>query len=87
MERLSERIEEQLHSFAEAVAPLDAIPGVDQRTMEAVVVEIGVDRRPFPSDRHLTSWTGLCPGHHESVGKHTSGKTRQENRWLRTALT
>jgi transposase len=69
------------------MAPLDAIPGVDQRTIEAVVAEIGVDMRPFPSDRHLTSWTGLCPGHHESAGKHTSGKTRQGNRWLRTALT
>lgn len=87
IERLSERIEEQLHPFAEAVAPLDAIPGVDQRTIEAVVAEIGVDMRPFPSDRHLTSWTGLCPGHHESAGTHTSGKTRQGNRWLRTALT
>lgn len=69
------------------MAPLDAIPGVDRRTIEAVVAEIGVDMRPFPSDRHLTSWTGLCPGHHESAGKHTSGKTRQGNRWLRTALT
>lgn len=85
--RLSERIEEKLHPFAEIVAPLDAIPGVDRRTIEAVVAEIGVDMRPFPSDRHLTSWTGICPGHHESAGKHTSGKTRQGNRWLRTALT
>ncbi len=87
IERLNERVEEQLRPFAEAVAPLDAIPGVDQRTIEAVVAEIGVDMCPFPSDRHLTSWTGICPGNHESAGKHTSGKTRQGNRWLRTALT
>ena len=45
-----------------------------------------MDLRPFPSDRHLVSWAGICPGHHESAGKHTSGKTRKGNRWLRTAL-
>lgn len=69
------------------VAPLDAIPGVNQRVIEGVVAEIGVDMRRFPSDRHLTSWTGICPGQRESAGKHTSGKTRNGNRWLRTTLT
>jgi hypothetical protein len=41
---------------------------------------------PSPSDRHLASWAGLCPGNNESAGKHKSGKTRNGNRWLRTAL-
>jgi transposase len=41
----------------------------------------------FPSDRHLASWAGLCPGNHESAGKHKSGKRRRGNRWLRAALT
>lgn len=40
----------------------------------------------FPSDRHQASWAALCPGNHESAGKHKSGKTRKGNRWLRTAL-
>lgn len=87
VDRLSARIEEQLRPFAAVVAPLDAIPGVNQRVIEGVVAEIGVDMRRFPSDRHLTSWTGICPGQRESAGKHTSGKTRNGNRWLRTTLT
>jgi hypothetical protein len=29
---------------------------------------------------------GLCPGNHESVGKHRSGRTRHGYRWLRAAL-
>ncbi|MDF0673909.1 MAG: transposase [Nitrospira sp.] len=65
---------------------MDAIPGVDQRVIEGVVAEIGVDMRPFPSDRHLTSWAGICPRHHESADKHTGSKTRKRNCWLRTAL-
>jgi hypothetical protein len=40
----------------------------------------------FPSDRHLASWAGLCPGNHESAGKHKSGRTRKGNIWLRAAL-
>ena len=40
----------------------------------------------FPSDRHLASWAGICPGNNESAGKHQSGKTRKGNRWLRMTL-
>src|SRR5262247_3210940 len=40
----------------------------------------------FPTAGHLASWAGLCPGNHESAGKHTSGRTRKGNRWLRSAL-
>ena len=28
----------------------------------------------------------MCPGNHESAGKHKSGKTRKGNQWLRMAL-
>ncbi|MDF0644542.1 MAG: IS110 family transposase [Nitrospira sp.] len=84
--RLSEPIAEQLRPFGARLTPLDAIPGVNQRTIEGVVAEIGLDLRLFPSDRHLVSWAGLCPGHHESAGKHTSGTPRKGNRWLRATL-
>jgi transposase len=86
VEQLSQPIAEHLRSFVERVRPLDANPGVHQRAIEGIVAETGIDMSPFPSDRHLTSWTGICPGHHESAGKRTSGKTRKGNRWLRTAL-
>jgi len=79
-------VDARLAPFATALAQLDTIPGVGTRTAEVIVAEIGVDMRRFPSDRHLASWAGLCPGNHESAGKHKSGKTRKGNRWLRTAL-
>ena len=84
---LSERIEEVIAPFAEELARLDTIHGVAQRTAEVLIAELGVDMGQFPSDRHLASWAGLCPGNNESAGKHKSGKTRRGNRWLRTALT
>ena len=33
----------------------------------------------FPTDKHLASWVGLCPGHHESAGKRRSGRARKGN--------
>src|SRR5262249_38743205 len=72
--------------FAAELERLDTIPGVDQRTAESLVAELGVDMRAFPTAAHLASWAGLCPGNHESAGKHKSGRTRRGNGWLRGAL-
>ncbi len=40
----------------------------------------------FRTPGHLASWAGVCPGHHESAGRQTSGKRRHGNRWLGGAL-
>jgi transposase len=83
---LSAEIERVMAPWAEPLRRLDTIPGINQRTAEVILAEVGADMRVFPSARHLASWAALCPGHHESGGKHKSGKTRKGNRWLRTAL-
>jgi transposase len=84
---LSDGIEEQLRPFAPAVKLLCTIPGVQQRTAETIIAEIGTDMSRFPSERHLASWAGQCPGNDRSAGKRRSGKTRHGSKWLDTALT
>jgi transposase len=84
---LSDEIEDQLAPFAAAVELLRTIPGVQRRTAESVLAEIGTDMSRFPSDRHLASWAGQCPGNDRSAGKRRSGKTRHGSKWLDTALT
>jgi transposase len=83
---LSGAIEEQIRPFAEAIRRLDQVPGLNQRTLERVLAEIGVDMTVFPTAGHLASWSGLCPGNDESAGKRRSGRTRKGNRALRGAL-
>lgn len=73
-------------TWAEAVELLDTIPGVNRRTAELLLAEIGTDMSRFPSAAHLVSWAKICPGNNESAGKRFSGATGQGNRWLRTAL-
>ena len=83
---LSAEIDEAIAPFADKLALLDTIPGVNKRTAEALIAEIGPDMSVFPTHRHLASWAGLCPGNNESAGKHKSGKTRKGSKWLHAAL-
>ena len=84
---LSARIEEVVAPFSPQVELLDTIPGVDRRTAQVIIAEIGVDMAQFPSAGHLASWAGLCPGNNESAGKRKTGKTRPGPKWLRRGLT
>jgi transposase len=83
---LSTEIESRRAPFADQLTRLDSIPGINRRTAEVIIAEVGVDMSVFPSAAHLASWAALCPGNNESAGKHKSGKTRKGNRWLRNAL-
>ncbi len=83
------RIEELVLPFVdkELEEKLDAAPGIDVTTIQNVVAEIGTDMNQFPTDAHISSWTGICPGNEESAGKRKRSKTTKGNRWLRRALT
>jgi transposase len=69
-----------------ALCLLVTIPGINRRTAEVVLAEIGTDMDRFATSGHLASWAGLCPGNHESAGKRRSGRTNHGDRWLRSAL-
>jgi len=73
-------------TWAEAVTLLDSIPGVDQRTAEVMLAEMGLDMSQFPTAKHLTSWAGLAPGNNQSGGKRYSARTRKGNRPLSTIM-
>jgi transposase len=84
--KVSKEVDRRGGPFKQVLADLDTVPGIDKRTAEVVLAEVGTDMSRFPSARHLASWAGICPGNDESAGKRRSGKTRKGNRWLRTAL-
>jgi len=55
---------------------LTRINGIDVTTALVVVSVIGTDMRRFPTDKHVASWLGLCPGTKITGGKVMSGKTK-----------
>ena len=84
--RVSARIEEVIAPFTAERDLLTTIPGVDQRLVEALIAEIGVDMTRFGSASRLASWAGMCPGQHESAGKSRSGRARHGDSWLQRHL-
>lgn len=88
IEVFSQRIEECVRPFLsnQQMKRLDEIPGVNQRTIENVVAEIGTDMSHYPDEDHLSSWAGVCPGNEESANKRVRNRTTKGNRWLRRAL-
>jgi transposase len=79
---LSAEIETAIAPFSSQVQLLDTIPGVDQRTAQGLLAEIGADMQVFTTASRLASWAAVCPGNHESAGRSASGKTRKGPRWL-----
>jgi transposase len=86
IDSLSDAIEEQIAPFARAVELLRTIPGVQRRTAEVIVAEIGTDMGVFQTPKQLASWAGMCPGNDQSAGKRRSGRSRNGSKWLDRAL-
>jgi len=88
IERLSEEIERQIVPFDEddLSARLDAVPGLDQRVIQGIIAELGVDMSRFPTANHAVSWAGLAPGKNESAGRNRSARTTKGNKHLKALL-
>ena len=85
-QEIAKHMDEHFPDDDESLRLLDTIPGVDRKTAELILAEVGSDMSRFPSADHLASWAGLAPGNNESAGKKRSGKVRKGDRWLRAGL-
>ncbi|MDT5268336.1 MAG: transposase [Acidobacteriota bacterium] len=87
-ERIVKEVAESADPFVpEAVRLLQTVPGIGQRVAEVIIAEIGADMARFPTDAHLASWAGVCPGNNESAGKRRSTQTMKGSPYLRAAIT
>ena len=69
-----------------AVDAIRPVTGLGEKSAQAVITVIGTDMGRFPTDGHISSWAGLCPGDNESAKKRRTGKTRKGNSLLRSTL-
>jgi transposase len=83
---LSEHIDQRSAAFEAVYQLLDPVPGLDRKSIDVIIAETGADMSRFPTAGDLASWAGLCPGNHESAGKHRKVATTPGNVWLRRTL-
>ena len=77
--QLETLIETALSPFAEQIALLDTVPGIDRALASELIAEIGTDMRAWPSAAHFAAWTGTCPGNRESAGVRRRARSREGN--------
>ena len=56
---------------------LTVLEGIDDNTALVILSEIGMDMSKWPTEKHFTSWLGLCPQHQGSAGKIKSRRVRR----------
>lgn len=70
----------------QAAQIIQDIPGIGNTSAQAIISVIGTDMARFPTDAHISSWAGLCPGNNKSAGKRKNGRTTKGNNLLRDTL-
>ena len=83
---LDQHVKSILEPYSEVIERLNEIPGIQDRTCEELIAEIGLDMGNFPNAAHLCSWAGMCPGNNESAGKKKSSKTNHGDKHVKATL-
>jgi transposase len=84
--QVQQEIEQRLRPFEEAMVLAQSVTGIQELAAAAILAEIGTDMSRFPSDAHLASWAGVCPGNKQSGGKRLNSATTSGNPHLRAIL-
>ena len=83
---IDEEMDKKLAEYNEQLELLQTIPGVGKEGAKGILSEIGANMEVFPSEQHLSSWAGICPGNNESAGKKKSSRSRHGNKYLKSLL-
>jgi len=65
------------HLYEMTGVDLTKIDGIESLTAMTIITECGIDLNQFKSEKHFSSWLGLCPNNRTSGGKIKTSKTRR----------
>jgi transposase len=86
MDQLDREIANLLSHYQDAVQRLAEVPGLGVNSAQQIIAEVGAAAATFPSEKHLASWVGVCPGQEESAGVSVSNRSPKGNRFMRRLL-
>jgi transposase len=86
MDQLDQEISNLLSPHQGAVQRLAEVPGLGVDSAHQIIAEVGPTAATFPSEKHLASWVGVCPGEQESAGVSESNRSLKGNPNMRRLL-
>jgi len=86
IEQLNQEMANLLRPREDQVKRLAEVPGLGVDSAQQVIAEVGATAATFPSEKHLSSWVGTCPGDEESAEVNYSRRSPQGNRHMRRIL-
>src|SRR5437762_8118765 len=84
--QLNQEMANLLRRHQDAVERLAEVPGLGVDSAQQIIAEVGTTAATFPSEKHLSSWVGACPGEEESAGVNYSHRSPKGNRHMRRIL-
>src|SRR5258705_8872673 len=78
-ERMRADVDVRVKLFKMTGVDLFAIPGLAADTLLTLASEVGFNMNSWKTDKHFTSWLGLCPGTKISGGKRLDRKTKRNS--------
>src|SRR5437660_9258902 len=84
--QLNQEMANLLRRHQDAVERLAEVPGLGVDSAQQIIAEVGTTAATFPSEKHLSSWDGACPGEEESAGVNYSHRSPKGNRNMRRIL-
>jgi transposase len=86
IDQLKQEVADLLRLHEDQVKRLAEVPGLGVDTAQQIIAEVGATVATFPSEKHLSSWVGACPGDEESAEVNYSRRSPQGNRHMRRIL-
>jgi len=84
--QLDQEMATLLCQHQDAVQRLAEVPGLGVGSAQQIIAEVGATAASFPSEKHLSSWVGACPGDEESAGVSQSHRSPKGNHQMRRIL-
>src|SRR5499427_5311031 len=86
IEQRDQEMADLLRRHQDQIKRLAEVPGLGVDSAQQVIAEVGASAATFPSEKHLSSWVGACPGDEESAEVNRSRRSPQGNRHMRRIL-
>lgn len=83
---IEKELDNLVSPYENYISLLSSIPGLQRRSIIAVLSETGVDMTQFVDSKHFASWAGLAPTNNESAGKKHSVRISHAGVYLKPLL-